>query len=282
MKRFFCICACLLPVWTALAAPAPESSLKDWGRPVDPDKDCKITRDGSGISIEMPGTDHDYDPWRKQFNAPRFLRDIDGAFDLRVRVQIECRHSDRSRVKDQPSFVSAGFLLLFPETDRMVCSRFEYGITQKGDGLDDFAVDDQLPADHQVPGNVAKGKSQKISGENGYAAAKLWYANGGQKPDMTWDRSLLGALRKARGHEWKDWPLPKKLGPVYLRFERHLDRRHWFYISPDGDKWTVVESGMFGTSMKIQVGLAAYTSSTEPSKVRFDRIKLTLGKKDKR
>jgi hypothetical protein len=279
MKRLLCLSACLLPAWAALAAPAPEPLLKAWGDPVNPGKDCKITRSTDTICIEMPGTDHDYDAWRKQFNAPRLLRVIEGEFDLWVRVQIDCRHSGRSNVKGQPSLVSAGFLLLFPETYRTVCNRFEYGITQKGTGVDEFAVDNQFPADHQVPGNEAKGESQKINGEDGYAAAKVWFANGGQKPDMTWDRSLLGAVRKARGREWKNWPLPKELGPVYLRLERRRDLEFRFSISPDGDKWTLIEQSFIASSAKLKVGLAAYTTSTEPSKVRFDQIKLNQGKK---
>jgi len=282
MKHFFCVCTCLLPVWIALAAPAPESPLKDWGEPVNPDKDCKIRRNGSVISMEMPGNDHDYDPVRKRFNAPRFLREIDGDFDLRVRVQIDCRHSDRSTVKGQPSFVSAGFLLLYPETDRAVCGRLEYGLAQKGIGLDAFANKPRL---HWPQ---VEEESRKGIGEDGCAIVRGWQSNGKRNLVEPWDRKRLGQYYQISDRGWNGWPLLKKSGPVYLRLEVR-DLSFFFFIGPDGDKWALAEQGGMGAYNaeqgriiayeKIQVGLAAYTSATEPCKVRFDQIKLIRGKK---
>ena len=48
------------------------------------------------------------------FNAPRLLCDLEGTFDLEVRVRIEYCPSEQSTVKGQPSYVSAGFLLIYP------------------------------------------------------------------------------------------------------------------------------------------------------------------------
>lgn len=271
MKRLFCVYILLVSALAVLAAPVPEPSLKDWGDPVNPDKDCKIKRDGGAISIEMPGTDHDYDPLRKQYNAPRFLREIDGDFDLQVRVQIDCRHSDRSTVKGLPSCVSAGFLLLFPETGKLVCDRMEYGMAQKGVGIDAFAVKPCL-----LPFSEAQ-VSRKGIGEDGYCAKKIWHSKA-QKADTTWNRELLHQFHIIIDRGWKDWPLPKKAGPLYLRLERK-DNEFPFSMSPDGRKWTLVEDSRLGLLAGIKVGLAAYTSSTEPSKVRFDQIRLTPYKK---
>ena len=83
-----------------------------WGKPIDPDKDCKIQRDKDTLAIEIPGKDHDYDPVRKHFNAPRLLSDLDGNFDLQVRVRIDSRPSAQSTVEGQPSYTSAGFLVI--------------------------------------------------------------------------------------------------------------------------------------------------------------------------
>ena len=78
----------------------------------------------------------------------------------------------------------------------------------------------------------------------------------------------------------KDWPLPAKAEQAYLKLER---RGLYFraFLSPDGEKWGPI-TGPFGTlgRPKLKVGLAAYSTSAEPSKVRFDQFKLTrLGPK---
>jgi hypothetical protein len=74
MSRCKISLATLLLTCTALAAPAPQPFTAGWERSLDPDKDCKFLRDKGALSIEMPGTDHDYDPLRERVNAPRLLR----------------------------------------------------------------------------------------------------------------------------------------------------------------------------------------------------------------
>lgn len=73
----------------------------------------------------------------------------------------------------------------------------------------------------------------------------------------------------------KDWPLPVKAEQAYLKLER---RGLYFraFLSPDGEKWGPI-TGPFGTlgRPKFKVGLAAFSTSTEPFKVRFDQFKLT-------
>lgn len=92
------------------------------GDPLDPDKDCKIKCDKDALLIEMPGTDHDYAPVRKRFNAPRIFCDLEGNFDVQLRVRIDYRPSAQATVKGHPSFISAGFLLIHPEAKRTIKS----------------------------------------------------------------------------------------------------------------------------------------------------------------
>lgn len=80
----------------------------------------------------------------------------------------------------------AGFLLIYPETDRFVCNRLEYGVSQKGIGLDGYA-DEPILSAIQI-----EGKSRKGIGEDGYMAVNYWLFMK-QKPDMTWDRDSLMA-----------------------------------------------------------------------------------------
>jgi hypothetical protein len=139
-----------------------------WGNPVDPDKDCKIQRDNDALTIEMPGSDHDYDPVRKRFNAPRLLCELEGAFDLVVRVRIDYRPSAQSTVKGQPSFVSAGLLLIHPDSHESICDRLEYAVSQQGSSREAYA---DPPWIEQRRRNAPAPKGMEA---DSYAVIKSW------------------------------------------------------------------------------------------------------------
>jgi hypothetical protein len=291
----------LLLTCAALAVPAPKPSLKEWGDPVNPDQDCKIRFDGGVLSIEMPGTEHEYNPYRKRFNAPRIiLREIGGEFDLQVRIRIDCPTSAQSSAEGQPAYVSAGFLMLYPDSPlylepryETACERVDYGVIQQRIGILDFPVEiDDWPAHRRGQRHLAypqiEKESRKGIGEDGCVLRKAWVyearaiENGG--PIIGHNRYLQLALDLFdRG--WRDWPMPTKADCVYLRMERgHIYGRKGIVISisPNGEKWTQVMSHTWGTHPRPKVGLAAYSTSSKPSKVRFDQIKLWRGKKQKR
>jgi hypothetical protein len=287
--------AVLLLTCAALAVPAPKPSLKEWGDPINPDHDCKIRLDGGVLSIEMPGTDHDYDPYRKRFNAPRILREIEGEFDLQVRIRIDCPPSAQSSVEDQPAYVSAGFLILYPDSPlylwpryETACERVDYGVMQQRIGIDDFPIDDfRLPLRRLRHPQIEK-ESRKGIGEDGCVLERRWgynpraIENGG--PAIGCNRYSQVWLRFFdRG--WRDWPMPKKADCVYLRMERGYIQGYKgmvISISPNGEKWTQLTGYTWGMQPKLKVGLAAYSTSSEPSRVRFDQIKLWRGKKKER
>jgi len=273
MTRLLFTLAAMLLVCSAFAAPAPEPFISGWDRPLDPSRDCKISRSGDSLTIEMPGTDHDYDPIRKRFNAPRLLRDMDSDFNIQFRIRIDCRPSAKSTVKSLPSCVSAGFLLIFPDASSTSCIRLDYGLSQPGIGLNGYAVPPTLPSPRQ------KNAPAKGIGEGGYAATKHYFCVG-QPSHLTLDHGIQKQFHQICDSGWKDWPFPKKMDYAYLRLEQ---RDTWInlFISPDGEKWTRV-SAHSGQPEKFKLGLVAYSTSTEPSKVRFDQLKLTLGKKEAR
>lgn len=224
---------------TLLAAPAPRPFVSDWGRPIDPDKDCKITRDKGVLTIEMPGTNHDYDTARKRLNAPRLVRECEGDFELQVRLRIDSDPSAKSTVKGQSSFVAAGILVIPPNTFWELFHRFQYGVSAEGSGADGYAA--QLSRD--VKGGFGEG---------------------------------------ACDNKWSKWPFKAKPEHVYMRLERRGELL-LCKISPDGKSWVMIGGGnLQGLPPKLKVGLAAYSTSTEPSKVRFDQLKLTQGKMKKR
>lgn len=240
MTRCICGLGTLLLVSAALAAPAPQPFVAGWDNPLDTDKNCKFVRDKGTLVIEMPGTDHDYAPLRDCHNAPRILRNLEGDFDMQVRIRIACSPSLKSTVKGQPSSVAAGFLLIPPDRYGISCIRLEYGKAGEGIGVD------------------------------GYAALK--------------HQDRVGGYSNARWeNRWRNWPLPEKTDQAYLRLRREGEKLYPF-ISPDGEKWTsLVGPAQFGRlPAKLKVGLAAYSSSTESSKVRFEDFKLLRGKQKER
>lgn len=270
MIRSLCVFASLSLAYAALAVPAPQPFVSGWGNPMDQDRDCKIRRGSGTLIIEMPGSDHDYDPVRKRFNAPRILRELDREFDIQVRIQILSRPSAQSTVKGQPSMVSAGFLLIYPETDRHNCSRMEYGVMQQGVGLDAYAVAPRMVSPRR------KSTLRSGIGEDGCVVMKDWYC---KKRNLSmigdWERLEYSHVILDRG--WQNYPLPRKVDHVHLRLEQK-GARLTFSISPDSESWTQIT---FQSKLpaKSKIGLAAFSTSSEPSKVRFDQLKLTRGKK---
>lgn len=161
---------------------------------------------------------------------------------------------------------------------RSVCDRLDYGIVQQRIGIGDFAVAPIL-ADPQI-----EKESRKGIGEDGCVFFKDWVFGLKQigNREVTIDRARFQQPRPFlfdRG--WRDWPMPKKADCTYLRMEQG-DKWINFFMSPDGEKWTKVMWCGPTLPAKSKVGLAAYTTSSEPSKVRFDQVKFTQGKKKKR
>lgn len=271
MSRSICLPVLLLLTCTALSAPAPKPFESGWGDPVDPDKDCKIRRDSASLTIEIPGSDHDYDPIRKRFNAPRLVRDMEGEFEIQVRVRIACRPSSKSTVKGQPSFVSAGFLLIYPEPYRSVCDRVEYGVMQQGIGLDKFAIKPLLVSPQLE-------RARKGIGEDGYTATKSFFSKKRNDKDI-WDRECLAQVHLIYDSGWTDWPLPKKADYVFLKLKYLKGGGFYDFISPDGRKWSEPGSHFGGMPAKVKLALAAFSTASEPSKVCFDRLKITRGEK---
>ncbi len=252
----------------------PWEFVSGWGNPIDPDKDCKIQRDKDSLTIEIPGSDHDYDLVRNRFNAPRLLSELEGEFDLQVRVRIDYHPSAQSTVKGQPSFVSAGFLLIYPEKEHSICARLEYAVSQQGSIPDGYAVAPRLAQPRRkIP--VPEGKEV-----DSYVVIKRWIAQAQRKgnrieSDHGQPRLYENSIWE-RG--WQNWPLPEKTDYVYLRLDHRAGGWGSFFISPDGEKWTRLEY-LPSVPAGGKVGLAAYSTSTETSKVIFDQLKLARDKK---
>lgn len=236
MNRSHISLAVLLLACAAFAAPVPKPFVSGWSKFVDPSGDCKISRGNGALIIEMPGSDHDYDPARDRVNAPRILRDFEGDFDMQLRVRIDSRPSDQSTVEEQPSYVAGGFIVIPPETFDVIFIRLQFREEGKGIGAAGYTTD----------------LSRDVKGGFGY-----------------------GVYNKG----WKLWPFQARPEYVYLRLDRRGDILG-YKISPDGRSWVSVGGGqIIGLPSKLKVGLAAFSTSSKPSKVRFDQLKLTRNKK---
>ena len=89
--------------------PAPD----DWGKPIDPDGDCKfeIDEDNNRIKIAIPGTPHVLSAELGRRNAPRLLRPVAGDFDVSVSVDGVFHPSGRATTKEYAPYHGAGILV---------------------------------------------------------------------------------------------------------------------------------------------------------------------------
>jgi hypothetical protein len=120
MRHHICTLFLLLIASAIIAAPLPKGG---WQR-IDPDRDCKIVLKDNTVTMELPGGDHDFAPKRKRFNAPLYLREIEGDFMMQVRVCASFRPSAESAVDGERPRVAAGLVLIPFDKN---CIRLEYG-----------------------------------------------------------------------------------------------------------------------------------------------------------
>lgn len=243
MTRTCYVLPLLLVACQVLAVPAPDPFKSGWDKPVDPDRDCKFLFRGGTLAIELPGGDHDLAPKRKRFNAPRLLREIEGDFIMQVRVSASFRPSAKSAVDKQEPRVAAG-LVLIPADEN--CIRLEYGADIRRSVL-------------------SSDPAFRIRGE------QIWNMEIGG-----WVLPWQQQIRKGDEEH------------IYLRLDRQENSIYKF-LSPDGEKWYAGSSDTPGKGTisvdfsalpaKLKAGLAAYSTSTEPFKVRFDQFKLIRGQK---
>jgi regulation of enolase protein 1 (concanavalin A-like superfamily) len=115
-----------------------------------------------------------------------------------------------------------------------------------------------------------------------YGVAGVGTAADGFATELSRDVKGGGYLYGVYDKRWRKWPFKAKPDHVYLRLERKAELL-LYQISPDQKEWVTIGGGtILGLPHEIKVGLGAYTTSTEPSKVCFDQLRLTRGKKKER
>jgi hypothetical protein len=107
--------------------------------------------------------------------------------------------------------------------------------------------------------------------QDNYFSSRLW----GEKFDLRGEADFILGRRTPSG---KQAP-PANEERIYLRFEREGNCVRKVY-SLDGERrYPTITVDCKTLPNKLKVGLAAYSTSTEPFKVRFDQFKLTRNQK---
>ncbi len=136
-------------------AGAPANEIAGWGTAVDPDGDCLINADGRALAITIPATLHDLNAAIGLYNAPRVLRDVEGDFDMQVRVVGDFEPGSRSNRAGGFPFNGAG-IVVFLDGDSFI--RLERGAILNGGSFRSFAIFEKHEgesdvADHNGPLN---------------------------------------------------------------------------------------------------------------------------------
>lgn len=260
MNRGLYVLAGLLLTCAALAAPVPQPFVAGWGSPIDPDKDCKITGEKGILTIEMPGGDHDYDTAPERPKVPQSFPMFPGR---------ECAEDSRERLNA-------------PRLVREFEGDFEIQIRVRID-----ALPSAKSSVKGLPSFVAAGfvvippdTFWKLFLRFQYGVAGAGMGADGFATQLSRDVKG-GSGRGVCDKSWKNWPFKDKPEHVYVRLERKGELL-LCKISADSNSWVTIGGGtLLGLPPKLKVGLASFSTSTEPSKVRFDQLKITRDRKKK-
>ncbi len=122
------------------AAPKAEvegTEIAGWGNAIDPDGDCKIDAQGKALVIEVPGKLHDLNADIDKFNAPRVLREVDGDFNIQVKVVGEFKPGPKSLNPKSVPF-NGGGIFVWRDSDNYI--RLERSAIIRQGKLSTFAV----------------------------------------------------------------------------------------------------------------------------------------------
>jgi hypothetical protein len=150
MKRLTVV-LCWAAACAALAAPLPMPKggpfESGWDRPIDPDKDCVVTRKSHRVTMELPAGKphllHRGGQW-PLMNAPRLLRDVKGDFIAEARLTSDWNNlSVLSSHRRRAPQVRAGLVFL-PAHKGEEGGHYsvQYGSRREGKALVRFAYTD--------------------------------------------------------------------------------------------------------------------------------------------
>jgi regulation of enolase protein 1 (concanavalin A-like superfamily) len=111
----------------AAGTPEPEPTgrqLEGWGLAIDTDKDCELTPQEKKLTMRVPGAWHDLNPDTGKLNSPRVLREVEGDFVIKVKVEGEFKPAEKSTNPRGVPYHGAG-ILIWSDSDNFI--RLERG-----------------------------------------------------------------------------------------------------------------------------------------------------------
>lgn len=111
----------------AAGTPEPEPTgreLSDWGLAIDTGKDCEFTPEQKKLAIRVPGAWHDLNPDNGKLNAPRVVREVEGDFVVKVKVEGEFKPGGKSTNPRGVPYTGAG-IIVWSDSDNFI--RLERG-----------------------------------------------------------------------------------------------------------------------------------------------------------
>ncbi len=119
----------------AAGTPEPEPTgreLEGWGLAIDPDKDCEITPEEKKLTIRVPGAWHDLNPDSGKLNSPRVVREVEGDFVIKVKVEGEFKPGGKSTNPRSIPYNGAG-IIIWSDSDNFI--RLERGAMLRGNKI---------------------------------------------------------------------------------------------------------------------------------------------------
>jgi regulation of enolase protein 1 (concanavalin A-like superfamily) len=88
-------------------------TIPGWGTVVDPDGDCRVTKENGKLTMKVPGAYHDltHSEGRDQLNSPRVLQETKGDFVVQVKVNPFPIPAENTSTSLGICFVSSGLLI---------------------------------------------------------------------------------------------------------------------------------------------------------------------------
>jgi regulation of enolase protein 1 (concanavalin A-like superfamily) len=119
----------------AAGTPEPEPTgrqLEGWGLAIDTGKDCEFTPQEKKLTMRVPGTWHDLNPDTGKLNSPRVLREVEGDFVLKVKVEGEFKPAEKSTNPRGVPYNGAG-IIIWSDSDNFI--RLERGALLRRDKI---------------------------------------------------------------------------------------------------------------------------------------------------
>jgi serine/threonine protein kinase len=143
------------PVQSGPAIDLRAREIARWGLAIDPDRDCQMNGERSTLTITVPPTLHDLNADIGKYNAPRVVRDVEGDFELEVRVEGDFRPGSVCNRAGGIPFVGGG-IVVFDGVDHFI--RLERGVVNDRGSFSPFAIFEEHIAgrgvvDHNGPLN---------------------------------------------------------------------------------------------------------------------------------